>query len=86
MAAAARLSIAGIGFSAPGLGYSTKTFGFTPKDLIEHTLNVIPLSDPVPTFDKQIGASVNVDCNAGQPIDCHSLSRTLKQLISKCGA
>ncbi len=83
---ASHLSLPAVVFSSPGLGYSTYNYNVTEEAVMTHTMNVIPLGDPVPGFDKQIGMIQNLPCDAGQPMECHSLTRTLRMLVEICGA
>ncbi|KAL7746311.1 hypothetical protein RI367_008319 [Sorochytrium milnesiophthora] len=81
----ARLHIPALGISAPGLGMSYKSFGVDVEDIIRWTMNIVPLTDPVPKFDEQIGSIVNIPCHSSVPVDCHRLPNTLHTLLQTCG-
>ncbi|OUM62215.1 hypothetical protein PIROE2DRAFT_11582 [Piromyces sp. E2] len=80
----AHLNIPAITFSSPGLGYSYKTYDIELKKLVNNFVNVVPMSDPVPLLDSQVGQIQNIECNSGQPLACHSIYNTIDTLGLMC--
>jgi len=80
----AHQNIPAITFSSPGLGYSYKTYDIVLKDLINNFVNVVPMSDPVPLLDSQVGQIQTIECNSGEPLSCHSIYNTIDTLNSMC--
>jgi len=80
----AHLNIPAITFSSPGLGYSYKTYDIELKNLINNFVNVVPMSDPVPLLDSQVGQIQNIECNTEQPLSCHSIFNTMETLNDMC--
>jgi hypothetical protein len=80
----AHLEIPAITFSSPGLGYSMLNYNVSGESLMTYTLNVVPMYDPVAALDVQVGTVLNLPCEAGQPIDCHSLVRAMKMMTQMC--
>ncbi|KAI3652972.1 hypothetical protein MP228_002397 [Amoeboaphelidium protococcarum] len=81
----AHLGIPAVGFSSPGLAYSSIIYKLTQKALMTQTVNIVPLNDPVPKFDLQISQVQNVPCDADFSVDCHSLDRTVVEIMKICG-
>ena len=81
----AHLDIPAITFSSPGLGYSYKTYDIELKKLIRNFVNIVPMSDPIPFLDSQIGQVQNIECNTEQPLACHSIFNTIDTLNRMCG-
>jgi hypothetical protein len=79
------LGIPSVAFSAPGLGYSIYNYNVSLDAAMRYTMNIVPLPDPVPKFDLQLGLLEYLECDAGQPIACHKLRRTIRSLIEMCG-
>ena len=48
-------------------------------------VNVIPRSDLVPMVDGQLGTLLHIDCPLSNPIQCHSVSNTICELLASCG-
>jgi len=82
----ANLDIPSITFSSPGLGYSYKAHGITLEDIINNVTNIIPLMDPVPLFDSQIGNINYIECKneQQQPFFCHKIENTIERLSDMC--
>jgi hypothetical protein len=80
----AHLNIPAITFSSPGLGYSYKTYDIELKKLINNFVNVVPMSDPVPLLDSQVGQIQNIECNTEEPLSCHSIYNTIDTLNKMC--
>jgi len=47
-------------------------------------VNVVPMSDPVPLLDSQVGQIQNIECNTEQPLSCHSIFNTMETLNNMC--
>ncbi|ORX42978.1 hypothetical protein BCR36DRAFT_586908 [Piromyces finnis] len=80
----AHLNIPAITFSSPGLGFSYKTYDIELEKLIRNFVNVVPMSDPVPLLDSQVGQIQNIECNTEQPLSCHSIYNTMDTLNAMC--
>jgi len=80
----AHLNIPAITFSSPGLGFSYKTYDIELKKLINNFVNIVPMSDPVPLLDSQVGQIQTIECNTEQPLSCHSIYNTIDTLNSMC--
>jgi hypothetical protein len=80
----AHLNIPAITFSSPGLGYSYKTYDIELKKLINNFVNVVPMSDPVPLLDSQVGQIQSIECNSEEPLSCHSIYNTMDTLSEMC--
>lgn len=80
----AHLNVPAITFSSPGLGYSYKTYDIEIKRLIRNLVNIIPMSDPIPLLDSQVGQIQYIKCKTGQPLACHRVMNTLDTLNALC--
>ncbi|KAG4108107.1 hypothetical protein H8356DRAFT_1022645 [Neocallimastix lanati (nom. inval.)] len=81
---ASHLNIPAITFSSPGLGYSYKTYDIQLKKLIKNFVNIIPMSDPIPKLDSQVGEIQYIECKTGHPFACHRIMNTLDTLNNLC--
>ncbi|KAL6612329.1 hypothetical protein U3516DRAFT_869785 [Neocallimastix sp. 'constans'] len=81
---ASHLNIPAITFSSPGLGYSYKTYDIELKKLMRNLVNVIPMSDPIPKLDSQVGEIQYIECKTGHPFACHRIMNTLDTLNNLC--
>ncbi|ORX48194.1 hypothetical protein BCR32DRAFT_273619 [Anaeromyces robustus] len=79
------LNIPAITFSSPGLGYSYKTYDIELDNLINNYVNIVPMSDPVPLLDSQIGQIQHIQCYTGEPLSCHRVFNTMDTLNKMCG-
>jgi len=79
-----QLNIPALTFSPVGVLYSLKHFHMLEQAVIENVVNVVPLNDPVPMIDEQIGFTQKIKCTAS-PIECHLLARTACELYASCG-
>jgi len=80
----AHRNIPAITFSSPGLGFSYKTYDIELKNLINNFVNIVPMSDPVPLLDSQVGQIQTIECNTEQPLSCHSIYNTIDTLNNMC--
>ena len=80
----ASLNIPSITFSSPGLGYSYKAHGITLEDIINNVTNIIPLMDPVPLFDSQVGNIQYIECKIERLFSCHKIEHTIEKLSNMC--
>ena len=57
------------------------------QDLNSKSFNVVPQGDLVPMFDDKAQNYQNIDCRAASrnPLACHSILRTICELIYTCG-
>jgi hypothetical protein len=82
---AAHLNLPSVAFSAPGLGYSIYNYNLSRNALNDLTVNIVPLGDPIPMCNLQLGLVETIDCNASHPVACHLISRTTDTLYRICG-
>ena len=60
----------------------------TPDELNKYTFNIIPHYDIVPRVDDVAQNFQNIDClsKSPNPIDCHKNTRSLCELLFRCGS
>lgn len=79
-----------IGMSAPNSMISRDTFDppVTVQDLNTLTFNVVPDKDIIPMVDDKARLYQNINCTApsSEFVDCHSIVRTLCELVFSCGS
>ena len=86
---AAQTGVSAVAVSGPNAMLSRLSFQpqLTVEQLNSKTFNVVPERDLVPMFDDKAQNYQNIDCNADSrnPLACHSILRTVCQLIYTCG-
>lgn len=80
-----RKGITAIAFASPGIVWSRKKFNLEYDKIQQLVVNIRPSDDIVSKIDKNGGLVQHVDCD-GSPVRCHSLTRTVQQLIRRCGS
>jgi lipase ATG15 len=86
---AAQTGTSGIAVSGPNAMLSRLSFEpkLTVEQLNSNTFNIVPYRDLVPMFDDKAQNYQNIDCHSDSrnPLSCHSVIRTLCELIYTCG-
>lgn len=89
MISAAQTGVGAVSISGPNAVLSRLSFvpQLTVEQLNTRTVNVIPNRDLVPMFDDRAQNYQNINCRSESrnPMSCHSLVRTLCELLFTCG-
>ncbi len=90
MITGAQTKVPSVGVSGPNAMISRLTFNppIEEEDLEKYTFNIVPDRDPVPRFDDLSQNYQRINCRAApnNPIDCHTITRSLCEILYTCGS
>ncbi len=71
--------------AGPGLFITRSKMSLDTSVLQDLSVNIVPERDPIPQLDKLEGLVQNIGCRGESAIECHSIYRTVMELVRSCG-